>query len=775
MHWKGRAPLELVILNPVGVALSWPDTSPPRAQLPDGRAAQCDLGYAWAPRAADDPGLQVHREAGTAEDARCMPASPRRAWGTETSLHVHGGPKTSLQNEAQRRAMINRYRTTLFLFIFATPLFAQDGTQGGNQLPNTRFGLFGGANIALHTAEFSALPGFPSCCPEYSFGFGLNPSVEAVYDLPLSTSMLLSLRAGFDAWGANLTQSEETAVEQNGVASPMTIEHEIRSNISTVGVSALLAHPVGERLRLLGGVKSGFVIGSDFVSDERIADESTTGTFENGERIRHEYADDIPGAASLLAGFSLGLSWDMPLNTEETWLAVPEITGTLGLIPLSSDVSWNAHSVRLGVAVMHAPRTVEPAPEPPLIAEPTPPTPPQADLAGTVQVTGISADGSNEAKLTLQIEEFVATDIRPMLGYIFFESGNAELPARYGRISAADRPRFDPNDLGGGDPLTVQYRSLDVIGYRMTEHPSSTIAITGTNDGSTEETRELSEERSESVKEYLTERWGIDAERIRTSARDLPATPSNGDVADGVAENRRAEISSSHRRLLAPVRMADTLRHASPPTLRFSPKVTSGEVASWVISAEQNGRVLKRIEGTGTPPETIDWEVDLEEGSMPRAPGTIEVMMTLTGPDGKRVETDASSITVEQLTLSHKQLEQIGNVEIERYSLILFDFDRADLGEEHRAMIRTIRSSLTPNSKVTVRGFTDRIGDPERNRRLALQRATNVAQELAVSDENLTIEAGEKPPYDNTTPEGRFYSRTVQIKIEHPASRTDVD
>ena len=664
----------------------------------------------------------------------------------------------------------------LIALLLAVPPFLSAQEQAPADRPLTRFGILGGINLALHTADFRALPGYPSCCPEYSSGFGLNPSVEGVYDLPLSSSLSLSLRAGFDAWGADLRQTEETTVEQNGVATPMTIDHTIRSNISTVGVGAYLAYPAGDRLRLLGGVKTGFVLGADFTGDERIADESIAGTFENGERVRHEYVGDIPGSSPLLAGVSLGTSYDLPLNGDETWLAVPEITATFGLLPVSSDVTWSAHSLRIGVALMHAPRHEPEAPEPPLIAEPSTPPAPVPPLAGTVAASGIGNDGVSQGNVTLQVEEFVATDIRPVLGYVFFEEGESALPQRYGKISPSRRETFDPNELNAGtDPLVVQLRSLDIIGYRMQQNSDARLVLTGTNDGSPNENTELSSARAEEVREYLTERWGIDPARITTEARDLPATPSNMDVADGQAENRRVEIRSNSREILSPVRMADTLRHASPPTIRFTPEITSGEVASWEITASQNGTLLKRIEGEGTPPEYIDWTIDLEEETIPKAPGTITVAMKLTGKNGESFTTGASAISVEQVTLSRKQRETVGGVEIERYSLILFDFDRADLRPEHREMIALVRAGLTPESVVTVRGFTDRIGDPTRNRELALERATNVARELGLPASRTTVEAGGTPPYDNDTPDGRFYSRTVQIEVRHPLSSTDVE
>ena len=82
------------------------------------------------------------------------------------------------------------------LLVTGTPLMAQPAPQSEN--PNRpRYGLFGGLGLNLHTAGFTALPGTPSCCPEYAFGSGLAPAFDLLFETPLSSTLFLSLRAGY--------------------------------------------------------------------------------------------------------------------------------------------------------------------------------------------------------------------------------------------------------------------------------------------------------------------------------------------------------------------------------------------------------------------------------------------------------------------------------------------------------------------------------------------------------------------------------------------------
>jgi outer membrane protein OmpA-like peptidoglycan-associated protein len=82
-----------------------------------------------------------------------------------------------------------------------------------------------------------------------------------------------------------------------------------------------------------------------------------------------------------------------------------------------------------------------------------------------------------------------------------------------------------------------------------------------------------------------------------------------------------------------------------------------------------------------------------------------------------------------------------------------------------------------PVKRVLIQGYTDEMGDPAHNDELSESRADNVRTRL----EGLLRTEGVEPsaldihsqgrgsrdlPYDNNLPEGRFFSRTVNITIE---------
>jgi outer membrane protein OmpA-like peptidoglycan-associated protein len=256
---------------------------------------------------------------------------------------------------------------------------------------------------------------------------------------------------------------------------------------------------------------------------------------------------------------------------------------------------------------------------------------------------------------------------------------------------------------------------------------------------------------------------------MRIEERNLPASPSNTATVDGQSENRRVELQFAGGDVLQPVVIDDTLRRATPPVIRFRSQVTAeAGVASWEIATMQDERLLKRLTGSGEVPEVVDWTVDEESETMPRAPGRIFYHLTVTDLAGQVKETTAEAIGVEQVTLRKKRNDRVADVEIRRYSLILFGYDESQLSEEHRKMLQEIGREIAGDARVIIRGYADRTGEDERNRTLSRERAETVAKALGIESDRLEVSGSTEPLYDNDIPEGRFYSRTVTIEVRTP-------
>jgi len=128
------------------------------------------------------------------------------------------------------------------------------------------------------------------------------------------------------------------------------------------------------------------------------------------------------------------------------------------------------------------------------------------------------------------------------------------------------------------------------------------------------------------------------------------------------------------------------------------------------------------------------------------------------------------AIPVELVTIQKKRAERRGDKELDVYRLINFNFEQASATDDHKRIItQFIRPNLKPDSRLEITGYTDAFtGDGQTNLTLSQRRADAIAAEIGTG-QRITKGLGSRVQlYPNTTPEGRFYSRTVELRVETP-------
>ena len=692
----------------------------------------------------------------------------------------------------------------LFL-LFTANLFAQD---------KASYGIFGDFSLNEHSANFQGLPGVPSCCPRYETGNGTGPAFGGIYQLPLTELFDLELRAAYRSLSGTLSATEATTVLHNGVPAQGSFQHTLTTGLSTVGIEPMVGMKIIGDLHLNLGLGAGILLSKTYAQHEEIVQPDGGGTFldSNGNdthsRIRNNLSGTIPNASALQLAALGGISYPLPLTASHTAFLVPEFLYSFGLTKIASDLTWNVNSLRFGLALMFSPaapaikerqekidtirlirkgvvaetivrgkeeRTEEPnerdgisyltenihRTDTLLVPKPT-------TTNATISAVGVTANGEELPVVRMTVEEFSSTIMTPMLHYIFFDENSSEIPGRYKRLSNVDT--FTIRHIHSPEKLETYHHILNIVGRRLTDNPSSTITLTGCNEDIRKEkgNLELSRKRAESVRQYLTDAWHISGNRIKTEARNLSAKAANSETPDGSEENRRVEISSSDPNILFPVISDDTLRKANPPSLRFKPVVSSDEpVASWNVEAKQYENTLKIFRGNGDVPQVLDWK--FESSSMPRFSGNINYEL-LVNQSGHASAVVTHSIPVEQITIRKKREERRGDTVINRFSLILFEVGSSEITASNAPVVKLIKDYIKPNSNVSVTGYTDRLGDAVYNQQLSENRAKKISSALGAK--NISSKGvGQADLYDSSLPEGRLYTRTVDVVIETPVEK----
>lgn len=663
-------------------------------------------------------------------------------------------------------------KSILCLVIFIVFLGESKAQQENNtsNIVRWRFGVLAGLSVNQYLANFKGLPNVPSCCPSYTSGSGSGLIAGVMGMIPVTEQIEIGLRLGYQNIGGTLLATENQTVD-NGKMINGTFEHTITTTIGLIAAEPTVELHITDALSFRGGFLAGIPIGGDFTQKERIVEPSTIVYTENGQKDRLNYSGKIPDASGFLAALSLGVSYSLPINKNESLHLVPEASYTYGLTDLMTSRDWKVNGMRFAVGLRYS--IIELAapsiPEPEKFEHTSPAITvdisPQKKLKfdGPIRRAIIDSAGTTLPG-ALEVKNLVSSNMYALMNYIFFDSLSSEFSSRYRLMSPSDVSVFTLKMLEGNSTLQIYYNILNILGWRMkVELPTSTIKVIGCNSnlGGEFENRTLSKARAERVKQYLIDVWGIDGNRISIQARNLPEVPSNSSKEDGIAENRRVEIIPDQIEMLEPLVFSDTTRAMQAAAVRISSKLLSDAGGKfWSAQLSQNGHVIGTSAGNGMIPEMIDCRLSQTAQDLPKGNSPVELTLNVTDNDMKTISGTAEPIAVTQI------FQQ--KMRIEKFNLIVFGFNVSAISPMNQLILDLIKKQIKPNSTVRITGHTDRMGNSEYNQRLSMRRAAEIARVLKVNESNANGVGGETSLFDNDLPEGRFYSRTVRIVVETP-------
>ena len=655
---------------------------------------------------------------------------------------------------------------------FSTSAAQPEGEKTG------QFGLFLNGVLNLHNANFQTLPGVPSCCPRYENGSGLGIGLGLFDDFFSGSLFSLETRLGYSTLNANLKTDEFTTVEVNNLATNGEFEHSVKASIGMLSFSPMAVCSLTSLWRGMIGPTVGWILSNTFSEQEALIQPQNNGTFENGFRIRNQYSGTTPNASQVYFGLTIGTQFTLPFNKAGTMFLLPEAFYTYGLTPLVKGMNWKANSFHAGVALRYdlfkeippvLPPPPPPVPEAPVIAVKPLPT-----LDAGLKALMLDTDGTTKPIKELIIEDYIRTQYRPLLNFVFFDKASAVLPGRYHKISQEQTRNFDITKLNDYETLPLYYEVLNIVGKRLKLYPKARIRIVGCNDdnGTEKNNKDLSRLRAENVRAYLLDVWQIEQSRINIESRNLPEKPSSVLDSDGTQENRRVEIQSNIWQILEPVFTTDTVHIPKPSVVRYIPTgIAEAGIHKWEVAATEDEKKLKDFSGKDSLPTRLDWELEKERVETLADLDTVEASLLVTDKGGQVRESPSITLPVRHYTLADKHREGSIDTIISTYSLILFDFDRSELSDANRRIADFVKDRIADIAKVSIFGYTDRIGTDEYNRQLSESRAHSTKQYIGLDRAEVKGYGRRFLLYDNSLPEGRFYSRTVTVIVSTPTKR----
>ncbi len=624
----------------------------------------------------------------------------------------------------------NMFKKIIKIFFFFcasfTILIAQNNIQ--NAIPMS-VGLYGGLNFNLHSPDFNYNNSM--LFNKNATGIGGNLGFKATF--PINNNFVIAGNLGFNSIGA-LLEADNNNLDASINYIELSPDLQIHNVLPLSGTY------------ILAGLETGIPLSPKY---------SITGdTSIKNETIKNS---NFRTAAT----FGLGYIYEISKGINLT----PELTFRIPLSNVSADDNfntWNVSEIRLSVGLLFSLGEVKEA-------EPKE----EAFLRVNLdEVRYYDNKGDFYPLDKIKVEELKYTEQFPIVPYIFLEKYKIEPPTKYQVLNAKSATgEFSIQNLQA-DALEINKNLLDIIGKRMEETKNAELTIIGLIDNVEEKGNiDLALQRAEFVKNYLVKYYEVNPQLINIRASDKPAKPSTINDLDGIEENRRIEFYSSNPKILAPIIIQkENQTLADPNLIEFVPSINSSDsIVEWKLSIYQEGTEIRSFNGT-TEPGYIAWVIIPNELKKSQIP--IECILWVKNSKGLEANA-AKTIPVDYYSYSRKKTENLPDKTITKFSLILFDFDSDKINEKDLIIIdNDIVPMINFNSTVKIYGYTDRIGEENYNKELALRRAENIKKYLQSKVKSAKYEVygvGENEIiFDNDLPLGRQLSRTVQIFIETP-------
>ncbi len=636
-----------------------------------------------------------------------------------------------------------------------TPVQSQETQVIKYTKPSWYFGVAAGANFNFYRGSTQQLNAGFTAPTAFHDGNGTGLFIAPLLEYrPADSRWGVMLQAGYDNRKGTFDQ----------VVTPCDCPADLKTNVSYITVEPSVRFaPFKSNFYLYGGPRLAFNMDKSFTYQLGV-----NPAFP-GQAISAAVTGDLSDVKKTIFSMQIGAGYDIPLssNSNKTQFVLSPFVAFhpyFGQNPRSTE-TWNISTLRAGVALKFG--------QGHNIQEAT-------DIKSNHEVQ-FSVDSPRNIP-----EEQKMTEIFPLRNYVFFDVGSTEIPGRYVLLNKNQVKDFKEDQLEVFAPkklsdrskrqMTVYYNILNILGDRMQKNPSATITLVGSSEKGTEDGLVM----SESIKTYLVNVFAINPSRITTKGQNKPSIPS--EQQGGTLEldllregDRRVTIESNSPDLLMEFQSGSD---AQLKPVQIVP-LQEAPIESYVT-----------INNKGANEALSTWSLQMtdEKGKVQSFGPYTEEVVSIPGksilgnrPEGdfkvKMIGQTKSGEVVEKETPMHVVLWTPAKTEESMRYSILYEFNKSVTISIYEKYLTDIVTPKIPvGGKVIIHGHTDIIGGEAYNLNLSVARANDVKKII----ENALSKAGRndvqfevngfgedenKSPFENKTPEERFYNRTVIIDI----------
>jgi outer membrane protein OmpA-like peptidoglycan-associated protein len=240
-----------------------------------------------------------------------------------------------------------------FVFLtICTPIFAAEQ-------PSNYFGININYNSFYHQSDFKSLPGIPNCCPIFDKGYGSDFNYNIYYDYYFNDYWFIKTSVNYLGIYGYFTSIEQELLGSEGQIISGEFEHRIKANLNLITINPSINFH-WNNISFGLGLGFGEFLKKSFSQEEVITKPANAGTFldslgnDSGSRVRNSRSGNLPINNHIQFSTFSNISYDLPLNAEETVKLVPNISFEYFINNISNEMNWRAYSISGGLALSFA-------------------------------------------------------------------------------------------------------------------------------------------------------------------------------------------------------------------------------------------------------------------------------------------------------------------------------------------------------------------------------------------------------------------------------------
>lgn len=623
-------------------------------------------------------------------------------------------------------------------------IIAQNTSQAQLNQPTWWFGVSGAANLNFSDGTTQRLNNSLIVPSAFHKGFGIRPFASFLMEYRPVGLWGGILNIGYDGRGGKFDQ----------VIAPCNCPADLSTNISYLSIEPSIRYNAGlSNVYFFAGPRLAFNIQKEF---------------EYTQLKQADATGEISDIRNTMLSGQIGIGYDFSISAPSNstkYVLSPFVSfhPYFGQEPRSIE-SWSLTTLRAGLAI-------------------------KLGKAGKAEPTSPKSSFGTKNDVDFVVREpksipgkRLVSETLPLRNSVFFNEGSNKIPNRYILLNQNKAKDFKEEQLQNQQTantvgrstrqLEVYHNILNIIGDRLRANPNATLTLVGSSGNGPEEGKQM----AENIKNYWVSIFSIQESRLKIEGRTKPLIPS--EQPGGTKElkllregDRRVDMVSTSPELflevgggaMKPVQIISPQEDRLDSHVIFNVGGAKDVFKTWSINVIDEKGKVQNYGPFNSESESIPGNTILGD----RSTGDYKIILI-----GKTKSNE--TITKESKVKLRRENTNIDKAY--RYS-ILFDFDKSKtIAAYDKFLTEVVSPTITNGSTVIIHGHTDLIGETEYNQTISYKRAQEVQKimEAALKKAGKTNikfetfgfgEDDKQSPFDNGTPEERFYNRTVIIDI----------